>query len=238
MTSPVGETRPERPTPSRLRVWLKKVQAAAIGVLAAIATVFVIDHWRQDSRVTVATPEDDGRGAETSHGRFVRTVVVDKGAMDRIGELERQLRELQAKAAKNPEDKQRPDEAEILRKVEEAYARLNQAHDRDVPDPKWAPTATKQFMSGLTALSTELGFSVGPADCKTTTCRATVSWRDYASARSTGVQLVERVFPGLNCTQKIRLAAPGDPSAPYSTQLFFDCADLRAGLAEEIAAAQ
>jgi hypothetical protein len=164
--------------------------------------------------------------------------VVDDGAFDRISELERQLRELQARgaSAKSPEARAKLDEAEIRRRVDEAYAGLNQAHERDVADPAWAPAATKQLVGGLTALGERLGFSVGETDCKTTTCRATVTWGDYSSAASTGVQLVERFFPGFNCTQKIRLGAPENPSAAYSTQLFLDCADQRAGLADELSA--
>jgi hypothetical protein len=88
-------------------------------------------------------------------------------------------------------------------------------------------------VGGLTTLGEQLGFIVGPTDCKTTTCRAAVTWGDYTSARTTGMQLVERFFPGLNCAQEIRLAAPDNPNASYTTQLFLDCADQRAGVVED-----
>jgi hypothetical protein len=210
-----------------------RLQSAAIGVLAAVATVLAIDQFRERPKPAGhEEPESAsvGRGQEP----VVRTVVVEGGGLDRIAALERQLRDLQAaKAASAKPAVDLEQQAALVRKrIEETYAKLDRTHDMDTADPGWAPGAQRTLVSGLTHLSEELGFKVGAADCKTTTCRATVTWNDYASARTTGVRLVEELYPGLNCVRRIRLNAPADRGAPYTTRFYLDCVDQRAGTVE------
>jgi hypothetical protein len=81
-----------------------------------------------------------------------------------------------------------------------------------------------------------LGFTVETLDCKTTTCRATVTWKDYSAAQLNGAKLVENTYPGLNCVQRINLLEPSDQTGPYNSKLYLDCTDLRAGLVDDIAA--
>jgi hypothetical protein len=211
---------------------LGKLQSIGVGVLAAAVTVLVMDRVRQrptQARVTEASPRASGE-------RFVRAAVLEGGGLARINELERQLRELQASVAAKSDDSNKEEalsRADLLRERDEAYARFEQAHDRDTPDAEWSPAAQEQLLSGLNRLGQKLAFEVGPVDCKTTTCRATISWSDYGSARASTAALVEHYYPGLNCAQRVRMKAPEDQNAPYSAELYLDCTDQRAGLVDE-----
>jgi hypothetical protein len=214
----------------------RHVAYAAIGVFAAVITVLAVDHQRA-AALGAAAPGKDGAGegrALRGGEEVIQRIVVDPRGFDRLAALERRVRELQeahAPPAGSPLAEITSDPAEIRRNVKEMYAELDRAHDRDAPDPRWAPGATSHLVTGLTALGERLGFTVGATDCKTTTCRATVTWGNYATAHATGVQLVEELFEGLSCAQKINLLEPSDPNAPYATQLYLDCTELRAGLA-------
>jgi hypothetical protein len=226
-----------------LRFIITKAPSAAIGVVAAVATVVGIDHFRDGAVAATADRKTGGSGFSVSGGdaKVTQRVVVDDRAFGRIAELERQVREMQeAKAATasstTPSDQSSPDPADVRRQLREMYAQLDRDHERDSADSEWAPAAARDLVSGLTALGDKAGFNVGPTDCKTTTCRATVTWSNYSLARATGAQLVEHLFGALNCTQRINLQEPADPTASYSANLYLDCADLRAGLADEITA--
>jgi hypothetical protein len=215
---------------------LRRLPSVAVGVLAAVVTVLAIDHRRTGAPQAPSAAESGA--LEASRGeRTVHRVVVDQQAFDRISALEQRVRELQetrpapAAGAAAPAAAP-PDPEEFRRALKELYTQLDQAHERDAPDPGWAPGATTRFVTGLNGLGEKLGFTLGPTDCKTTTCRATVTWGNYAAARATGAQLVEQMFAGLNCTQRINLEEPSAPSAPYTTHLYLDCAELRAGVAD------
>ena len=223
---------------------LQKGPSAAIGVLAAVMTVVGIDHWRARASGSTAahqaeTTVGDSRDAPQRRERETRTVVVDQNATDRISELERRMREVEAAKAGASDagaapDEPRLDPEEVRRRRDEQYARMEEAHARDSVDPTWAPGARKGLSKGLTQLGETIGFTLGATECKTTSCRATVTWGNYSAARTTGAQLVEHLFGGLNCRQNIRLPEPTDPDAPYTTSLYLDCTDLRAGAVDEL----
>jgi len=227
-----------------LGILTRQIPAAAVGVLTAVVTVLAINHQRA-AAPGAAAPGQNGFGDEqASRGseQVIRKVVVDPRGFDRIADLERRVRELQeARAASETSPaaaENLADPVEARRRVKEMYAELDRAHDHDAPDPRWAPGATSDLVTGLTALGQKVGFTLGATDCKTTTCRATVTWSNYAAARAKGVELVEDIFGGLNCAQKINLLEPSDPNAPYTTRLYLDCADLRTGLANTIVQGQ
>jgi len=231
---------------SVLGALINKAPSAGIGVVAAVLTVLAIDHLRAGRPATSTAHAEAAEQVPLAAGgeRVVRNVVVDPQAFSRIAELERQMNEMQvartaaAAAGSAAPEEPTPDAAETRRKVDALYAELDRAHERDAADPQWAPSATKGFVGGLTALGEKAGFTVGQTECKTTSCRSVVTWPNYAAARATGAQLVEHYFGGLNCGQKIRLSEPSDPNAPYSAQLYLDCTDLRAGVADQIVAAR
>jgi hypothetical protein len=93
---------------------------------------------------------------------------------------------------------------------------------------------TESLRSDLSAVATKAGFNLVAAECRTQMCRATLQWDSYGAALKTGAQLAERAIPGLNCVKSIWLKEPDNPSAPYSSSLFLDCNEQRAGTADTI----
>jgi hypothetical protein len=93
--------------------------------------------------------------------RVVHTVVVDRNAFDRIADLERQVRDMKeartaAAATSVTPGEEELDPAEVRQKVDEMYAELDRAHERDSADPQWAPGATNDLVTGLTSLGEKL----------------------------------------------------------------------------------
>lgn len=217
-----------------------KLPAVVIGIVAAVVTSLTMDHVKEKGPDVTERRQESNLAPSTTkvRDRVIRSVVVDRDALDRIGELEKQLQEMrEAKAASAVQlEPEQPsvDPEEVRRRSDQLFAELDQTHEQEPPDPGWAPSATKGLTNGLESLGEKLGFSVGPTDCKMTSCRASVTWTNYTTARATGAQLAERIFGGLNCAQRIRLPEPADSEKAYTTQLYLDCTDLRAGVADEL----
>jgi hypothetical protein len=209
---------------------LGKFQSVGIGVLAAVVTVLLLDRWRDEPKPLKA---DVNQLQVEETTRVVQSVVLDRGAHARIEQLELQLRDMQKAEAATEENVEQeelsPDESRRL--VENSYAELDGVHQRDSRDPEWAGKATTDLASGLTALGEKLGFTLDGADCKTTTCKATVGWKDYSTARGSFAQLAEQVFGDLKCEQHVRLSEPTEPNGPAESLLYLDCTELRAGMA-------
>lgn len=230
---------------STLAALISKLPAVGVGVLTAVATVLVLDAWRAPGTPVPGASTELVEQARASQGeqRVIRSVVVDSAANDRITALERQISEMRPATNAEAKDPTPLEEAsldpeEARRQVHNEFAEFDRQHERDLPDPDWSPSATRYFATGLAALAEKVGFSVGALDCKTTTCRAIVTWPDYLTARRTRARVVEESFQGLNCEQRILMPEPSDPNAPYSTRLQLDCTDLRAGTVEALAVVQ
>jgi hypothetical protein len=228
---------------SGLGLLLKKGSSAGIGVIAAVLTVLAIDQWRVRAVVEPTAGMEDARRAvaNPSGEKVVHSIVVDGHAFDRIAELERKLRELEqaraagAAASAAPEMRP-PDPVEMRRQVDAMYAELDRNHERDASDPEWALEASQALVGDLTTLGEKLGFTVGPTDCKTTTCRSTITFGSYADAQANGARLAEEYFGGLNCVQRVRQSRSQDPNGPSTAHLYLDCTDLRAGVVQPMKA--
>lgn len=231
-----GKSVDERVVPLKRMPSTRHLPSVVIGVVAAVATVVALDHFREQPRSS--TPLSQASREAAPSERVVRNVIVEGRGLDRVAELERQMRELQATldAAKGEpqEEKPRITHEEAIQKMDEAFAAFDRDHERDGADPSWAPQATNNLATGLSTLGEEVGFKVGQTDCKTTTCRATVTFSDYGSAQAKAPRLVEQQFAGLNCTQRMRWQPPADLRAPYSAQLYLDCTELRGGVIEPL----
>lgn len=213
------------------RSWVGRLQSIGVGMIAAAATVLVLDHWRDDGNAPASVESAEVRLEGST--RVVQKVVVDRGAHARIEQLELQLRGVKA-AAEPGTDQIEVSPEEARRIVEESYAEMDRVHRHDSRDPQWASQATTELASGLTALGERLGFTVSDADCKTATCKATVDWKDYTTARNSFSQLAEQTFGGLNCEQHVRLGEPVEPEGWVEGLLYLDCTDLRARMAAGI----
>jgi hypothetical protein len=211
---------------------MKVIPSAVIGVVAAVVTVFALEGWRarevksEPVRAVVQPLEGE---------KTVIKRVIGREGLDRLAELERRVKELQSEKARSEDGPAMAGDAEATRKrVDERFAELDRLHEQDAPDPTWSMKASEQFAGDLAKLGEKLGFSIGPTECKTTTCRAAIQYESYSAARTTMAQLVEHSYNGLNCEQGMRLAEPEHPDSAYTAHLYLDCKDLRAGLADEI----
>ena len=217
---------------------LQKLQSIGVGVVAAVLTVVALDHYRGRPVPVGPTKQQASPGPQAPGAApTFRTVIVDGKGYSDLSAIEDRLQKLEeGNAASAAQAEEAPvDEAQQEREVREEWATMERGHEADMQDREWAPSAQRRFQDGLTAMSEEQGFKVAATECKTTTCRAIVTFPSYAAARKSGINLIERVYGGLNCMRRISLDTPQNPNESYTTKLYLDCADQRAGLADELA---
>ena len=213
---------------------MKATSSALIGIVAAVATVLVLDYVRGSNDESDVHAMESGDVSQKKE-KVMRTVIMSRADSTRIDELEKQIQEIGHTEGGIDQDapvRTVADPETIQRELAAEFADLDQQHVDEARDPAWSPEAESNLASGLTTLGEKLGFSVDATECKTTFCRASLSFGDYDSAREMGKELVEASFAGLNCAQKVWMKRPDDPAAPYNARLYFDCSDQRAGLVE------
>jgi hypothetical protein len=164
--------------------------------------------------------------------------VVVEGDLPRLSALEREVdrmrSELEANAEKDDEEPVIPTPEEERRQLEQIYATYDQRFETETYDPGWSGQATNHLGTALKGMSNIGEFSVVNAECKSAVCRASLQWPNYDSAVARGARLPEQMIPGLNCTRSMWLKEPQNAQAPYTAELYLDCAEQRAGLAEAI----
>ena len=104
----------------------------------------------------------------------------------------------------------------------------------DPVDPVWTRKATTQLTTTITTVGEKLGYKVVDSECRTQYCRATLRWSDATHAQERGRHLAEMTIPGLNCAQTSWVPDPEPGASEQTTKLFLDCAELRAGTADNI----
>ncbi|HEX2689686.1 MAG TPA: hypothetical protein VHN14_23875 [Kofleriaceae bacterium] len=167
----------------------------------------------------------------------VRTIAptVAEASSGRLAALEGEVARLRAdrtEHASTPSDE--PDPQAERARVEAQFSEFERRLLADPVDPSWSGVATESLRSDLSAAAREGEFSLVAVECRTELCRATLQWDSYEAARRTGMHLAERAIPGLNCTKSIWLKEPDHPDAPYSSNLFLDCSEQRAGTTDTI----
>jgi hypothetical protein len=208
------------------------IGSVAAGIIAALVTLTVFEglrpapkHQTHTTPTTEAEPKTVTR--EATPVQVVRSDLEPMHALQaEVARLKREVEE------QRPTPTPPPDPEAEEKRVEAYFAELERRHLGDPIDPSWAPSATAALESGLLKLSQRYGFFLRSTECKTTYCRASLDWKDYASAQGAGAVLAETTFAGLNCTQSVRLKGPEDPRAVYATDLYLDCTSLRAGAVE------
>lgn len=214
--------------------------AGIVGAAMAAATNIAMSRWSSDEKIGNATEGEKPNAQENTPPTHQTTLVV-RADSSRIASLEKEVDELRAartgleqSVGQAPPDDSRVELTyeENHRQLEAMFSGLQRLFGEDPPDPDWSATGTAFLDAGMSAWGQQLGFSVRDVECKTTMCRATVEWEDYAAAQSTGLRLPEREIPGLNCNRHIWLEEPEDPTEPYSADFYLDCTDQRAGLVE------
>lgn len=207
-------------------LWVS-MSSGLIGAAAAVATI-VVWNWVDRADTSQARAATD---AQEPPGDKARTkLVVRQVGESRLIELERQVRELKEQRHLSEGETDGAAEAANLEeqqlKLQEMLTTLDRRHEEEPVDREWAMEAELNLSSGLSVMGKEFAFLVDSAECKTTSCRASISWPDYGAARRTGAELAERHFPDLNCRQTISYPKPEDPDRPYSARLYLDCGGL------------
>jgi hypothetical protein len=100
-----------------------------------------------------------------------------------------------------------------------------EAHGREAIDPSWALEARRAYEGDLRGLAADNGFTLESVDCRTTSCVADVSFASLAAAKDSMKKIVVSRWT-LNCTKAMSLDEANE-SSPYSTSIYFDCANTR-----------
>ncbi|HWO26765.1 MAG TPA: hypothetical protein VNO30_48885 [Kofleriaceae bacterium] len=123
---------------------------------------------------------------------------------------------------------------EERKRVEAQFGELERHLLADPVDPSWSGGAAELLRNDLSGITGKDGFNLVTVECRTEMCRATLQWENYEAAVKTGMRLPERAIPGLNCAKSIWLKEPENPAGSYSSSLYLDCSEQRAGIADII----
>lgn len=211
------------------------VLSAAVGAGAAL---FAVAAMNSDKQEQGAEKADEHSPAAHSSAVEQRTVVVE-GDVTRLSALEREVdrmrSEMEAMADQGEaEPPAIPSPEEERRHLEQVYGAYDQRFEAESYDPSWSGQATSHLGNALQQIKNVGEFSVVSAECKSAVCRASLRWDNYDSAVAHGQRLPEQRIPGLNCIRSMWLKEPTNPQAPYTAELYLDCAAQRGGLAEAV----
>jgi hypothetical protein len=102
------------------------------------------------------------------------------------------------------------------------------AHWAETSDPEWAPKTKSLFNDDFKAVSTELEAKLVQVDCRTSSCIITAEWPNYETAVRKWRVLMDHRF-ATNCSTRMLLAPPQNPSLPYQATTVFGCSESRWG---------
>jgi hypothetical protein len=94
-------------------------------------------------------------------------------------------------------------------------------------DHGWASDASRALMEDVERVSTATGSAVSAIECRTSLCRGSIRWRSYSDAATNLLQVISAPT-ARSCSTFMATPAPADPTAPYESTIFFDCAEDRA----------
>ena len=211
------------------KIWL--VLSAVMGAGAALLTTTLQDAGKVEQQAAVARADEASKHAPTSKAVIAE---VSPGRLDRLEQEMAHLRnERNEPPSATPEVLPSPQEDQ--RRLEARFAGLERQLMAEPVDASWSRAATESLRNDLSAAAKDAGFKLVAAECRTEMCRATLQWANYEAALKTGMRLPERLIPGLNCVRSVWLKEPDDPAGPYSSNLFLDCSEQRAGNVDTIA---
>lgn len=214
------------------KVWVTLSALAGAGV-ALIATAGVWDGQERAQRATST------HAHQTPEYRPTSKQIVIQASPGRLEALEKEVAHLRAERAEHPERTEPsltelPSPEEERKLVETQFGELERQLLADPVDPSWSSGAAESLRNDLSAVAATDGFNLVAVECRTEMCRATLRWESYEAAVKTGMRLPERAIPGLNCAKSIWLKEPEQPAGPYSSSLYLDCSEQRAGIADVI----
>ena len=214
------------------KVWV--ILSALVG--AGVALIVTAAVWNVEERDQRATST---HANQTPQYRQTSKQIVLQASPGRLEALEQKVEHLRNERNEHSE-RNDPPATEILspeeerKLVETQFGELERHLLADPVDPSWSSGAAELLRSDLSGIAGKDGFHLVAVECRTEMCRATLRWENYEAAVKTGMRLPERAIPGLNCAKSIWLKEPENPAGSYSSSLYLDCSEQRAGIADVI----
>jgi hypothetical protein len=112
------------------------------------------------------------------------------------------------------------------REVEQRHEQAIRTHRAQPIDPAWARKTNAMLQSDLTELAASSSFKLIEADCRTTSCIATVEWPSYGKAMVEWRRLLHHGYQA-NCSREITLPDAQDPQGAYQATIVLDCEKWR-----------
>ena len=210
--------------------------SALVGAGAALITTTLMENAEKNVPHVVSKQAD----STLKYTQSQRPIIAQaspgvQASSGRLEALEREVASLRSDRRDSPagisptESQNPPNPEEERKRVETQFSELERQLQADPVDPSWSSGATESLRNDLSAVAREQGFDLVAAECRTDMCRATLRWNSYEAAVRTGMHLPERAIPGLNCVKSIWFKEPDNPDGPYSSNLYLDCTEQRAG---------
>lgn len=216
------------------KVWVTASALVGAGVVL-LATAGVWDGEERAQRATIS------HARQTPEYRQASKQIVVQASPGRLEALEKEVAHLRSEHTARTgliepasPGTEIPSPEEERKLVEAQFGELERHLLADPVDPAWSSGAAESLRNDLSAVAATDGFNLVAVECRTEMCRATLRWESYEAAVKTGMRLPERAIPGLNCAKSIWLKEPDQPASPYSSSLYLDCSEQRAGIADVI----
>lgn len=100
-------------------------------------------------------------------------------------------------------------------------------HGRELRDVLWAPVAERALQDDLALLQDDGVLEASAIDCRSSLCRATVRYEDFADAPRNAARILHHMY-GINCGVEVYAPRPEDPSGEFEATVIFDCSEARA----------
>lgn len=209
--------------------------ASLAGATSALVVVALVEASGEPA--VVQSMVESAQGQKTIHVEREVSVKYDD---DRISQLERDLEAMREASNADPgaevsaTSTEDPVESELRARA--YYEEISDAFEAELPDPTWSSTGAQYLEASLLELGARDDFAIEDVECKSTRCRARVSYVDQETASVKAGALAEAVLPGLNCAQTVTLSSLAADNAPHQAELHLDCSEQRAGHVAPIAA--
>lgn len=222
--------------------------ASILGGISGIVMMSVINHYNESFEPEGVTgsmrllKEDTGgsAGSEKLDSLFQSTQQQMRRHDSKIQNVERKLSDLTAlldSERPSVEAQQVQDQARELNEItpEEARARdlawwdgMKTNFEQEPVDREWSEKANADFVTDISQLANEKGFSLLYTECKTSQCRATLEWSSFDEASIGFSDLLHHQYQS-NCARYTLLPEPTaeDIDNPYQMSIIFDCSETK-----------
>jgi hypothetical protein len=174
-------------------------------------------------QLATALPEENQRDwlREQHAARLARLEhkVAAQKAQKQAGETGEELDESVADA---PVHQPRPNIEESRQARIASWEDRLEKHAQEPVDAAWARDTQTELQQEVSSLASKANFKFVRAHCGTTTCSATVEWKDYGAAVRNYSSLLHYRYKN-GCLREVLLPEPDDKSRTYQATVLYDC---------------